>query len=126
MLVEFSERCAGHCEGLRVSHLAWWFPKNTLHERGVPMCCTPAPLQAQKHWAQLYRQVPPSVLEWSGRSGRCARLLAEIRRHKPDVMTLQEVDHMTHFEAGLSKLGCAPAGFEYPLMLSKLNLTAGF
>lgn len=63
--------------------------------------------QAQKHRAQLYRQVPPSVLEWSGRDGRGERLLAEIGRHLPDVLTLQEVDHMSGFQTGLARLGWA-------------------
>lgn len=68
------------------------------------MCCC-VYLQAQKHWAQLYRQVQHSALAWDGPLGRCARLLADIAQHSPDVVALQEVDHFSDFWTALSALG---------------------
>jgi hypothetical protein len=68
-------------------------------------CCAP---QAQKHWAQLYRGVPRGALVWGGPAGRCARLLAEIARHAPDVIALQEVDRFQDIWTALSAAGCAP------------------
>ncbi len=61
-------------------------------------------VQAQKHWGQLYRQVPPHVLTWPGRG---ERLLAELQRRAPDVLALQEVDCWPFFAAHLARLGCA-------------------
>jgi hypothetical protein len=69
------------------------------------LCCAP---QAQKHWAQLYRGVPRGALAWGGPVGRCARLLAEIGRHAPDVIALQEVDRFQDIWTALSAAGCAP------------------
>ena len=73
--------------------------------------CAP---QAQKHWAQLYRGVPQGALAWGGPGGRCARLLAEIGRHAPDVVALQEVDRFQGMWTALSAAGCAlDMGFQH-------------
>ena len=64
----------------------------------LPLPCA----QARKHWAQLYRQVPHSVLSWPGRG---QRLLADIQARAPDVAALQEVDCWPAFQAHLAALG---------------------
>ncbi len=50
----------------------------------------------------MYKSVPHWCLQWEY---RWPGLLAEIRHYQPDVMSLQEVDHMDELEAALGPLG---------------------
>ena len=59
-------------------------------------------LQATAHGELLYKSVPHWCLQWEY---RWPGLLAEIRHYQPDVMSLQEVDHMDELEAALGPLG---------------------
>ena len=63
------------------------------------VCCL---LQATAHGELLYKSVPHWCLQWEY---RWPGLLAEIRHYQPDVMSLQEVDHMDELEAALGPLG---------------------
>lgn len=54
--------------------------------------------------------MPQGALAWGGPGGRCARLLAEIGRHAPDVVALQEVDRFQDIWTALSAAGCALEG----------------
>ena len=59
-------------------------------------------LQATAHGELLYQQVPAWCLKWEY---RWPGLLAEIAHYKPDVMSLQEVDHMEELASRLEPLG---------------------
>ena len=58
--------------------------------------------QATAHGELLYQQVPSWCLKWNY---RWPGLLAEIVHYKPDVMSLQEVDHFDELAARLEPLG---------------------
>jgi len=57
---------------------------------------------ADRHRQELYRRIPRAFLEWSY---RCELIIAEILFHQPDVVCLQEVDHMEDFQRGLEPHG---------------------
>ena len=59
-------------------------------------------LQATAHGELLYQQVPTWCLKWNY---RWPGLLAEIVHYKPDVMSLQEVDHFEELAQRLEPLG---------------------
>ena len=68
-----------------------------------PSCCV---WQATAHGELLYQQVPSWCLKWNY---RWPGLLAEIVHYKPDVMSLQEVDHFDELAARLEPLGYVDA-----------------
>ena len=64
--------------------------------------CLFAVQQATAHGELLYQQVPHWCLNWNY---RWPGLLAEIVHYKPDVMSLQEVDHFDELASRLGPLG---------------------
>ena len=73
--------------------------------------------QATAHGELLYQQVPTWCLKWNY---RWPGLLAEIVHYKPDVMSLQEVDHFEELAARLEPLGWVDAWLHSVLSPRKL------
>lgn len=76
----------------------------TIVAMGLPLVLfmRPCVSQATAHGELLYQQVPTWCLKWNY---RWPGLLAEIVHYKPDVMSLQEVDHFDELASRLEPLG---------------------